>query len=346
MILRTPSSPHQHAPATVTQVMLAVVYALVPGLLAYVYFFGWGVAVNITLAVAVALIAEGIILKLRAKPVKPFLTDGSVVVTAVLLGMALPPLAPWWVTTLGTAFAVVFAKHLYGGLGFNPFNPAMVGYAMLLVSFPREMTTWLPPFALDSSAHSFVDALRAIFTGDLPPGKTLDTISMATPLDWLRTEVGQGETVTDATSASPLFGILGGKGWEWVNGSILLGGLWLMYRNIISWHIPAGLLGMLGVMALGFHLYDPSHYASPLFHLFSGAAMLGAFFIATDPVSASTTPRGRLIYGAGIGALTYIIRTWGGYPDAIAFAVLLMNMVVPTLDHYTQPRVYGHKRKP
>lgn len=345
MILRTPSSPHQHAPVTVTQVMFAVVYALVPGLIAYVYFFGWGVAINVAIAVMVALIAEGAMLKLRARPVKPYLADGSVIVTAILLGMALPPLAPWWVTALGTAFAVVFAKHLYGGLGFNPFNPAMVGYAMLLVAFPRDMTTWLPPVLLDASAHSFLDAMRVIFTGEFRPGQTIDAVSMATPLDWLKTEVGQGKAIADVTSASPLFGTLGGKGWEWVNGAILMGGLWLMYRNIISWHIPVGLLGMLGMMALGFHVYDPAHYASPVFHLFSGAAMLGAFFIATDPVSASTTPRGRLIYGAGIGALTYIIRTWGGYPDAIAFAVLLMNMVVPTLDHYTQPRVYGHPRK-
>lgn len=345
MILRTPSSPHQHAPVNVTQVMLAVVYALIPGLIAYVYFFGWGVAVNVMIAIIVALTAEAAMLKLRAKPVKPYLVDGSVLVTAILLGMALPPLAPWWVATIGTAFAVVFAKHLYGGLGFNPFNPAMVGYAMLLVSFPREMTTWLPPAIVDGSAHSFMDALRVIFAGAFPPGQTIDTVSSATPLDWLRTEVGQGKTIIDVTSASPLFGTLGGVGWEWINGAILLGGLWLLYRNIISWHIPAGLLGMLGAMALGFHLYDPTHYASPVFHLFSGAAMLGAFFIATDPVSASTTPMGRLLYGVGIGALTYIIRTWGGYPDAIAFAVILMNMVVPTIDRYTQPRVYGHPRK-
>lgn len=325
--------------------MLAVVYALVPGLVAYVYFFGWGVAVNVTLAIVVALIAEAAVLKVRAKPLRPYLTDGSVIVTAVLLGMALPPLAPWWVTVIGTGFAVVFAKHLYGGLGFNPFNPAMVGYAMLLVAFPREMTTWLTPFSLDGATHSLTDAIQIIFTEALPAGLTLDAISMSTPLDWLRTEVAQGKPVADVAAASPLFGTVGGTGWEWVNGAFLLGGLWLMYRNIISWHIPAGLLGMLGAMALVFHLYDPAHYASPLFHLFSGAAMLGAFFIATDPVSASTTPLGRLIYGAGIGALTYIIRTWGGYPDAIAFAVLLMNMVVPTLDHYTQPRVYGHQRK-
>jgi len=345
MILRTPSSPHQHAPASVTQVMLAVVYALVPGLVAYVYFFGWGVAVNVTLAVLVALIAEAAVLKAREKALRPSLTDGSVIVTAVLLGMALPPLAPWWLTVIGTSFAVIFAKHLYGGLGFNPFNPAMVGYAMLLVSFPREMTTWLPPLSVDGTIHSLSDAARIIFTGVLPSNQSLDAISMATPLDWLRTELAQGKAVGDVTTASPLFGALGGTGWEWVNGAFLLGGLWLMHRRIISWHIPAGLLGMLGAMALGFHLYDPVHFASPLFHLFSGAAMLGAFFIATDPVSASTTPRGRLIYGAGIGALTYIIRTWGGYPDAIAFAVLLMNMTVPMLDHYTQPRVYGHQRK-
>ncbi|MGB1581455.1 MAG: RnfABCDGE type electron transport complex subunit D, partial [Nevskiales bacterium] len=144
---------------------------------------------------------------------------------------------------------------------------------------------------------------------------------------------------------SPVFGWAGGKGWEWINLGFLTGGLWLLARGTIRWQIPTGLLAGLGLTALPFWLINPEVYASPLLHIVSGGALLGAFFIATDPVSASTTPRGRLLYGLGIGVLTWIIRTWGGYPDAIAFAVLLMNMAAPTIDELTQPRVYGHGRK-
>jgi electron transport complex protein RnfD len=324
--------------------MLTVVFGLLPGIAAYVYFFGWGVAINLSLAVLVGLTTEALMLILRRRPLRPYLSDGSVIVTTILLGMALPPLSPWWLTTVGVVFAVIFAKHLYGGLGFNPFNPAMAGYAVLLVSFPREMTTWLPPEIINQAAHGFRDAWEIILHGPLAAGQLVDALSMATPLDWLKTEVAAGKSIEEAVRGSPLFGAVGGRGWEWVNAAFLVGGLWLIYRRVVTWHIPAGLVAGLLIPALLLHLYAPQHYASPLFHLFSGATMLGAFFIATDPVTASTTPRGRVLFGAGVGVLTYVIRTWGGYPDAIAFAVLLMNMVAPTLDQYTQPRVYGHKR--
>jgi electron transport complex protein RnfD len=169
---------------------------------------------------------------------------------------------------------------------------------------------------------------------------------MATPLDNLKTGVGLGETVSAVKAANPLvFSRLSGVGWDWVNMAFLFGGLWLVYKRVAAWQIPAGFLAALALMATVFWLVDNERFASPLFHLFSGAAMLGAFFIATDPVSAATTPRGRLIYGAGIGVLTYVIRTWGGYPDGVAFAVLLMNMAVPTIDYYTQPRVFGEGRE-
>ncbi len=346
-----------HAPVSVTRVMLQVLLAMIPGLAAYIWFFGWGIVYNLLIAMTVAVVAETVMLALRGRPLRPYLLDGSALVTAALLAFAIPPLAPWWVTAIGSAFAIVVAKHLYGGLGYNPFNPAMVGYVMLLVSFPREMTSWVPPLDFSVYPMSFLEAGRYILTGQLPAGVTFDALTEATPLDTLKTNLGMGNTVAEiraqlgldeATSrllsVIPIFGAIGGKGWEWIAGGFLLGGLWLIHRRIISWHIPLAMLGALAIMALLFYLIAPDRYASPLFHLFSGATMLGAFFIATDPVTAASSPMGRLIYGAGIGILTYIIRAWGGYPDSIAFAVLLMNMAVPLIDHYFKPRVFGHDR--
>jgi electron transport complex protein RnfD len=338
------SSPYVHGPANVTVVMMQVVYALIPAVAGLFWFFGWGVLVNITVASIVALAAEAAMLSIRKHPVKPALADGSALVTALLLGMALPPLSPWWLITVGILFAIVIAKHLYGGLGFNPFNPAMVGYVALLISFPLEMTSWLPPASLQGHHLGLMDVLGYTFGGHLPAGLNLDTVTSATPLDDMKTQLRLDKTVVEVMSASPVFGALGGKGWEVVNGLILGGGLWLIFRKVIGWQVPAGMLGALFLMALIFHLASPDGHPGPLFHLFSGAAMLGAFFIATDPVSGATSPRGRLVFGAGVGILTFVIRTWGGYPDGVAFSVLLMNMAAPTIDYFTQPRVFGHTR--
>lgn len=324
--------------------MARVLLALIPAIIAYSWFFGWGLLVNIAIAVVTALGCEYLMLKLRQRPVHPFLTDGSVLVTAVLLAFCIPPLAPWWITVLGICFAVIIAKHLYGGLGYNPFNPAMVGYVVLLISFPREMTTWLPPFIMSDLDFTLLDTLKAVFLGVFPPGYALDALSAATPLDLIKTQLSIDVTIAETKATNAIFGDFGGIGWEWIGNWIFLGGVWLIYKKIISWHIPVAVLGSLFTIALIFYLKDADHYASPMFHVFSGAAMLGAFFIATDPVSAATTTTGRIIYGIGIGILTYVIRVWGGYPDAIAFAVLLMNLAAPTIDYYTQPRVYGHKR--
>ncbi len=340
----TASSPHTTGAVTVAVVMRRVLYALVPGTLAYTWYFGTGVLLNIAIACVVALAAEAAVLMARGRAPAPYLSDGSALVTAVLLALALPPLLPWWVTTIGTAFAIVVGKQLYGGLGYNPFNPAMAGYVMLLISFPREMTQWLAPHMLAGHSLGALDTVRATFTGTLPPGLDIDSLTMATPLDTVKTQLGLNRTITEIRS-SPLFGDFGGRGWEWIANWYLLGGLWMIYKRVISWHIPVAMLGTLLAMATLFFLIDPDAHASPPFHLFSGAAMLGAFFIATDPVSASTTPRGRLVYGAGIGLITYVIRTWGGYPDGVAFAVLLMNMAAPTIDYYTQPRVFGADRR-
>lgn len=186
-----------------------------------------------------------------------------------------------------------------------------------------------------------MESLRLILDGSLPTGLTWDAISSATPLDEMRGQLDLNLTIEEIRQ-SPLWGDFGGRGWEWIANWFLLGGLYLLWRRIITWHIPISMLLALGVSAGLFWLVDPHTHPFPAFHLFSGAAILGAFFIATDPVTACTTRKGQLIFGASIGVILFVIRTWGGYPDAVAFAVLLMNIAAPTIDDYTQPRVFGH----
>lgn len=323
----------------VTLQMMQVLLALIPAVIAMVYFFGPAVLINIVIAVATALISEVVMLRLRGRPLKPFLSDGSATVTAVLLAISIPPLSPWWLTVIGVSFAIVFAKHLYGGLGYNPFNPAMIGYVLLLISFPVEMTTWLPVNSLADQQVGFMTALQVIFNGQWQ-GLGMDAFSGATPLDHMKTQIGMMRS-PEYVASQPLFGLLGGVGWEWINIWFLLGGLWLMYRKVISWHVPMAMIASMLVISTLTWLIAPQVTGTPIFHLLSGGFMLGAFFIATDPVSGSTTLRGRIVFGAGVGLLVYIIRIWGGYPDAVAFAVILMNMLVPLIDYYTQPKVYG-----
>jgi len=322
--------------------MQQVIFGLIPGTLAMAWYFGWGVLFNIAIAVVVALASESAMLWARQRPLQPYIGDFSAVVAAWILALALPPLAPWWLTTIGSAFAIVVVKHLYGGLGYNVFNPAMAGYVVLIVSFPVQMTLWLPPSMLAETHFGLIETAVIIFSGGVPTGMDWDAVTMATPLDTMRTELDQNLMIEEIR-ASPLWGDFGGRGWEWVGNWFLLGGLWLLYKRVIGWQIPVGVLGGLLAVATLFYLIDADRFPFPAFHVFSGGAILGAFFVATDPVSASTTPRGRVIFGAGIGVLTFIIRAWGGYPDGVAFSVLLMNMAAPAIDYYTRPRAYGHR---
>jgi electron transport complex protein RnfD len=338
MAFKTYSSPHLPVADSVPAMMQRVLLALLPGIAYVICTFGWGSLFNILLASLAALVAEATILKLRKRPLTVLL-DGSALVTGVLLALALPSLVPWWIPVIGSLFAILIAKQLYGGLGYNPFNPAMAGYVVLLISFPLELSLWPVPGA----AMGFSDTLVHVFGTGLPAGQTLDTLTMATPMDGIKMRLGLSETLSEM-QGSALFGSFAGATWEWINLWFLIGGLWLLQMKVIHWQIPAGMLGGLAFIAFVFYAANPDVYTTPLFHLFSGAAMLGAFFIATDPVTACTTPRGRLYYGIGVGLLTYIIRTWGGYPEGVAFAVLLMNMAAPTIDHYTRPRVFGHER--
>jgi electron transport complex protein RnfD len=340
MFFNNATSPHLTPPANVSGIMLRVIIALIPGIITCIHFFGWGVLVNIMVAIITALISEAAMLMVRKRPAIMFLKDYSAVLTAILLALALPPLAPWWLTVTSTAFAIVFAKQLYGGLGYNPFNPAMVGYVVALISFPKEMTQWLLP----NVDVGLLDAIQIQLGSSVPASIQVDAITSATPLDTIKTQLSLSKTLSEIQT-SGLFGAFGGTGWEWIGVAFLAGGIYLMINSLIRWHIPLAMLGSIFIMAMIFNFFDSDNYATPTFHLFSGGTMLAAFFIATDPVTASTTVKGRLIFGAGIGILTYTIRTWGGYPDGIAFSVLLMNTAVPTIDYYTQPRVFGGKKK-
>ncbi len=323
--------------------MLKVLLALVPGIIAYAWAFGGGILVTIALATLTALAAEAAMLKIRKRPIQPFLMDYSAVVTAWLLALAIPPLAPWWLIVVGTLFAIVVAKQLYGGLGYNPFNPAMIGYAVLLISFPVIMTKWPAALQLAQTKLGFVDQLHYIFSGVLPQSVAMDAVTSATPLDYLKTQLTLKHEVASIKQA-PIFGALGATNGEYVTFAYLLGGLYLWQQKIITWHLPTAFLGALALISGVFWVIDPAHFTSPLFHLFSGASMLCAFFIITDPVSGPTTPTGKLYFAAGVGIITYLIRVYGGYPDGVAFAVIFMNICVPLIDAHTQPRVFGHEK--
>jgi Na+-translocating ferredoxin:NAD+ oxidoreductase subunit D len=331
------SSPHAHGSTSTGSVMRQVLLATVPGIAVLTWFFGFGTLVNVLWACAVGVACETLALTLRGHSPGFYLKDYSVLVTSVLLGIALPPYAPWWLIAVGVASAVLMAKHLYGGLGYNPFNPAMVGYVVLLISFPQQMTAWAPPRGL-AEVPGLWQALQACFQ----PAH-FDAVTMATPLDVLRQN--DSLLLEDLWQQTAQFGRWAGIGWEWANLAFLAGGAWLLYRRIFTWHAPVAMLAALTLMAAVFHDGGSSASGgSPLFHLLSGATMFGAFFIITDPVSSAVSVRGRLVFGALIGVLVYLIRVWGNYPDAVAFAVLIANFAAPFIDHYTQPRSYGHRK--
>ena len=341
-LFETGGAPHFPPHSTVSNVMLQVLFALLPAIAAHAWFFGPGILVQILLDSVFALILEALMLKARGKPLKLFLGDYSAIVTAVLFALCIPPLAPWWIALVGMLFAIVVAKHLYGGLGHNMFNPAMVGYVVVLVSFPQAMTAWLPPVSIATQSLGLGDMLLTIFSGAPPATVSWDAITSATPLDTIRTAAASGQIIQEARQA-PIFGDFGGLGWEWIANWYAIGGFWLLWRRIISWQVPVTMIGSVLVLGTASWLMDPGSNPAPLQHVFSGALLIGAFFIATDPVSGCTSTRGRLVFGAGVGLITLVIRRWGGYPDGVAFAVLLMNMAAPLIDRFTRPRIFGHE---
>ncbi|MFN3077116.1 MAG: RnfABCDGE type electron transport complex subunit D [Alphaproteobacteria bacterium] len=347
MILSTDKSgPFGHAPNSVHQTMTLVMLALLPATLFNAWLFGWPAILMFLVSIGSCMAVEAAWLSLSGLPVRPALSDGSAILTGWLMAMSIPPWSPWWMVLIGAVFAIWMAKHLYGGLGQNVFNPAMVGRTAILISFPLQMTTFVAPKPLfTDGAPGLGEAFRIIFGG-----QPLDSISSASALGLVKTELSRGVPVNESMAKVPgladmMLGYHAGSFGETASLLILAGGLFLLYRRVISWHIPVTVIGTVFLMATIAHLADPGRYASGVFHVLSGATLLGAFFIATDYVTSPVSKQGQLVFGVGVGLLTWVIRTYAGYPEGMGFAVLLMNAMTPLIDHHIRPRTFGRTRK-
>lgn len=341
-----PAAPYAHSTANVTRTMGLVMLALTPSTLYGFYIYGWPAIFLFLLTMVTALAAEALSLMLMRRPVGLTLMDGSAALSGWLVAATLPPWAPWWVAVLGGLIAIIIGKQIFGGLGQNVFNPAMVARVMLLVSFPVELTRFVTPRPLFSEgAPGFMDSLAIVF-GKAPQ---FDAMSHASVLDQIRTALKEGGNVPAALAEhyEPMALFIGstpGSLGETSGLLILLGGLFLIYKRIITWHTPVAMIVSIALIATIMNLIDPARYPGAVYHVLSGALLLGAFFIATDYVTAPGTNTGRLIFGAGCGALVYVIRTWTVFPEGVAFAVLLMNALTPVIDFYIKPRIFGRTR--
>ncbi len=315
------SSPHIHSGESVAATMHTVILALLPASLVGIYYFGFPALFVIILAVVSCMAFEAAAQKAMKRKVTIY--DGSAALTGILLAMNLPPSAPWWVVVLGSLIAIGMGKQVYGGLGYNPFNPALVARVFLLISFPVQMTTWTLPKPILESGDSV--------TGATPLGLLQESVMKNGNIDALKT-----------VSESALFlGNAGGSIGEVSAIALLIGAALLFYKGYITWHIPLSFMGSSFVFAGIFWLIDPTRYADPVFHILAGGLILGAFFMATDYVTSPMTPKGMIIFGAGCGLITMIIRLWGGYPEGVSFAILLMNSATPLIDRYTVPKRFG-----
>ncbi len=338
-------APFAHQGGGVTRLMVLVMVALTPATGYGLYLFGWPAIFLFLVTVLSAVVFEALSLVVGGRRVGPFLGDGSAVLTGWILALTLPPWAPWWIGVVGAFIAVVIGKQVFGGLGQNLFNPAMVARVALLISFPLEMTRWMQPLPIGTpGAPGILDGLAITFGGG--SGIDLDALSGASALGHVKTELDRGLALPDILPSVASWEALGlgqvpGSLGETSAALLLIGGLFLLATRVIRWQIPVAMLGSLALAATLTHLIDPARYPDAVFHLLGGSAMLGAFFIATDYVTSPVTARGQLIFGAGCGVLVFVIRTWAGYPEGVAFAVLLMNAMVPLIDRWVRPRVFG-----
>ena len=323
-MLTVSPSPHIHKDESVSSLMYGVLLALVPALLVSIYVFGIGAIYVTILAVLSCVIFEFVIVKYMLKRPATIL-DGSAIITGVLLAFNLPTSIPWWAIIIGSLVAIAIGKLAFGGLGNNPFNPALVGRVFLLISFPVPMTSW--PKA--EASWTFTDA-----------------ISGATPLGALKEGIDAGIPMNEIVSELPPYldffmGIQGGSLGEISGLALLIGFLYMLYKKIITWHTPIAMLGSIFLITGVFWILDPNVYMDPLFHIITGGVLLGAFFMATDYVTSPMTKKGMLIYGSGIGLITVVIRLWGAYPEGVSFAILIMNAFVPLIDKYVKPKRFG-----
>lgn len=324
-LLTVSPSPHNYGKDTIKSLMYGVLFALIPTIFVSLYFFGIGALVVILISVISALIFEYIITKFILKK-EPTLTDGSAMITGLLLAFNVPSNLPVWIIIIGVLVAIGVGKMTFGGLGNNPFNPALVGRVFLLVSFPVQMTSW--PLPIQSRMHY------------------LDAVTGATPLGMMKEGIRNGEIVKDILPQIPdnmqmLLGNMGGSLGEVAGLAIILGLAWMLYKKIITWHIPFSMLGTIIVLSGIFWLVNPDKYADPIFQVLTGGVLLGAVFMATDYVTSPMTTKGQLIFGAGIGLLTVIIRLFGAYPEGVSFAILIMNAFVPLINIYVKPKRFG-----
>jgi electron transport complex protein RnfD len=319
------ASPHVHNGMDVPRVMRDVVLALVPGVLVGIWFFGMDAARVLLLATLGCIATEWAFNKMLGR--KGTVSDWSAALTGILLAMNLPSNSPWWMVLVGSLVAIGLGKAIYGGLGYNPFNPALAARVFLLISFPVQMTRWVVPQGIQTP----FDAA----TGATPLGAAKEAASLGKPL----AEAGL------PTNAQMLLGDMGGSFGEVSALALLAGGLYLLWRGHIRWQIPVGFIGTTVLITGIAHLAAPDKYLDPLVHVLAGGLILGAFFMATDMVTSPVTRRGMLIFGVGCGLLTAVIRLWGGYPEGVSFAILLMNATTPLIDRYTKPRVFGGQRR-
>lgn len=319
------SSPHLREQDSVRKVMMTVVLALVPATAASVWYFGLRALLVQVVAVVTCLAAEAFGLFLLKRPVKEHVTDGSAIVTGMLLAMNLPSGIPMWMTVVGSLVAILVAKIPYGGIGNNPFNPALVGRVFMFVAFPTAMTSW--PLPVPGSFASFVaDAT----TGPTPLGL----------IKYVQRGTAEMSTVTQS-SVDLLLGNVGGCIGEVSAVALLLGGLYMLWKKVITWHIPVAFIGTVFVFTGIFHLVDAARYASPLIHILSGGVMLGAIFMATDMVTSPVTTKGMLIFGVGCGVITCLIRVLASFPEGVSFAILVMNGLTPIIDRYIKPAPFA-----
>lgn len=339
-------APHAHAPLSVERLMGTVMLALTPATLFGFWLYGWPAFYLWLVSLSSAALAEALALRLMGRPVWATLGDGSALLTGWLLALALPPWTSWWIAALGSFFAIIVVKQVFGGLGQNVFNPAMAARVMLLISFPVELTAWVAPTPITSpQAPGPLEALAITFAG-----VTVDGVSSASLLSHVKTELSRGVDLSTSlptvfATTEHVLGYRAGSLGETAALLYLLGGLYLLARRIITWHAPLATLLGVALPATIAHAIDPAHYLGAVPHLLSGGLMLAAFFIVTDPVTSPNTALGQWIFGLGVGLLTWLIRTFGGYPEGLGFAVLLMNAATPVIDRYVRPRIFGRDRR-
>ncbi len=323
------ASPHVHSDRTSKKVMYDVLFALIPAFLVSIYLFGISALIMTSVAVLSCIAFEYLIQKYILKTAIT-VGDGSALITGILLAFNLPSSLPLWMVIIGSLVAIGIAKMSFGGLGYNIFNPALVGRVFLLVSFPVQMTSWPIPFENNGTLFDAVtgETTLGIIKEGLMYGETMSTISEKIP-----------------TILELLLGISSGSAGEMSALALILGGLYLLIRKVITWHIPVTILLTMALFTGIFWVIDPEMYANPLIHILSGGAILGAFYMATDLVTSPMTKKGMIIFAAGIGVITVVIRFYGAYPEGISFAILIMNAFVPLINTYFKPRRFGSKIK-